>query len=399
MSVIFSLVKKNIIILLLFFSSSLIAKQETLPVYLTWQRDPSTTMTIQWLSLPEVTDGQIEYQKKENSRWIPAQGICSELPLKAPYNINVIELEGLEPNSEYRFKIKDNEYRFRTAPLTLSEPLRFIVGGDIYDKNIEQFQMMTKQAVSHNPQFFLFGGDLAYSGSKRLDDFDRWFTFLSILSEELKDESGCMIPFLVAIGNHDAMGKHEQGINKAPFFYSLFAMPGPQGYNVLRFQDYLTITILDTNHVNPVAGKQTEWLKQELQKQTTVLHRFAIYHVGAFPSTSQFRRPSANAIRRHWVPLFEKYGLHAAFENHDHAYKRTYPLIAESHVPGGVVYFGDGSWGVTPRVSKNAAWTTYLAKAESRSQFLQVDISQTSREFTAITENGEVIDYYEQPVE
>lgn len=400
------LFKKNIIIFLIFFYLPLFAGQNPLPVYLTWQNDPSTTMTIQWLSSPEVTDSSIEYlqiidkQEEKELKWLTAQGHCKPLPLRAPYNINVLELQKLDPNCEYRFKIKntENEHRFRTAPKELSDTFRFAVGGDVYPDGVQPFEEMAKQVALHNPKFVLLGGDLAYSTSKNKDDFSRWFTFLSVLSKEMKDKSGCMIPFLVTIGNHEVMGRYDQGSNKAPFFYSLFAMPGAQGYNVLRFGDYLSIIILDSDHTNPIPGKQTEWLKAELQKQANILNRFAIYHVAAFPSVRYFRQSISSAIRRNWVPLFEKYGVQAVFENHDHAYKRTYPLIGESHIPNGVVYFGDGSWGVKPRVPKKASWTTYLAKTVSCRQFLQVDLSKTKREFTAITEKGEVIDQYEQTI-
>jgi hypothetical protein len=55
------------------------------------------------------------------------------------------------------------------------------------------------------------------------------------------------------------------------------------------------------------------------------------------------------------------------------------------------------TWQKDPSTTMTIHWTTYLAKAESRQQFLRVDISTTKRTFTAITEKGEVIDYYEQP--
>lgn len=381
---------------------------DPLPVYLTWQKDPTTTMTIQWLSKPETKEGAVEYLKTsengEKATWQKITGVCNPLPLQAPYNINMVELQGLEPNAQYQFRIPNTEttYLFRTAPKDLSEPLRFIVGGDLFPEDIQPFEEMTKQAAKHNPRFILFGGDLAYSVSSkrhRKDDFDRWFTFLSVLSKELKDQNGCMIPFLSAIGNHEVMSYFKQTPANAPFFYSLFAFPGPQGYNVLRFDNYLSIIVLDSNHTHPITGAQTDWLSQELQKQGNVLHRFAIYHVPAYPSVRYFRQAVPTAIRRNWVPLFEKYGIHAAFENHDHAYKRTFPLIGDSHVPRGVVYFGDGSWGVKPRTPKTAARTTYLANSQSCRQCLQVTLSKTKRQFQAINDKGVVIDEYEQTVE
>jgi hypothetical protein len=133
-------------------------------------------------------------------------------------------------------------------------------------------------------------------------------------------------------------------------------------------------------------------------KSQNILHRFAIYHVPAFPSVRYFRNHENCSIRRHWVPLFEKYGLHAAFENHDHAYKRTHPLLDGARDPYGVVYFGDGSWGARPRIPKKARRTSYLAKTKSRRQYLLVTLTKTERLFQSKTLHDHIIDSYVQRV-
>lgn len=399
-------IRKSTVLVFIFLYLPLFAEKESLPIYLTWQHEPSTTMTIQWLSLPTATDGQIEYskmteQQEKNAQWLIAKGTCKSLPLEAPYNINVIELRDLDPNCKYRFKIKndENEHYFRTAPKDLSEPFHFAAGGDAYQDEFQAFEDMTKQVALHNPRFALIGGDLAYATEKSTDDFSRWFTFISVISKELKDTSGCKIPLITAIGNHEVMSRRfAQGEARAPFFFSLFAMPGPPGYNVLRFNDYLSLIILDSNHINPVAGEQTEWLKEQLKSQENILHRFATYHVGAYPSDRPFRHKVSTIIRDNWVPLFERYGIQAVFENHDHTYKRTYPLIDDSYASNGIVYFGDGTWGTTPRIPKEASQTTYLAKTASIRQVLHVELTKTKQIFTAIAINGEIVDQYEQPV-
>ena len=68
--------------------------------------------------------------------------------------------------------------------------------------------------------------------------------------------------------------------------------------------------------------------------------------------------------REHWLPLFDEYGVTAAFEHHWHVMKVTKPLrnnevslffldldgwtrlmTAKQVHEGGTVYFGDGGWG------------------------------------------------------
>ena len=138
--------------------------------------------------------------------------------------------------------------------------------------------------------------------------------------------------------------------------------------------------------------------KFQLKKSLDYIHCFALYHVPAYPSVRYFRLPESCAIRRHWVPLFERYSVNAAFENHDHAYKRTHPLLGDSIDPKGVVYFGDGSWGATPRIPKRAARTTYLAKTKSRRQYLLVELSEDTRWFQSKTARGHIIDHYVQEI-
>jgi len=240
---------------------------------------------------------------------------------------------------------------------------------------------------------------LAYaspSSTKQKENGKLWLDWLEGYFQTMRKSDGSLIPILVTIGNHDVKGHYHQTPEQAPYYYTLFPMPGKPGYNVVRFGSYMSIFLLDSGHTNPINGEQTLWLKNELSKHQDVLHRFAIYHVPAYPSVRNYRMDISKQIRRHWLPLFEKYELHVAFENNDHAYKRTFPMIESSIHPRGVVYIGDGSWGVKPRSPKKAKQTSYLAKSSAVRQFIRVDISSTKREFTVISNTGLLIDHYAQ---
>lgn len=55
-----------------------------------------------------------------------------------------------------------------------------------------------------------------------------------------------------------------------------------------------------------------------------------------------------NESRTHWVPLFEQYKFVAAMEHHTHHLKYTFPILAgQRNDTDGIVYIGDGCWGVT----------------------------------------------------
>jgi hypothetical protein len=376
-------------------------------LYLTWQKDPTSTMTIHWLTKKEDTVDSIEYQKKSDapdSGWKKETGVHHELPENQPYNIHVIELVNLDSDCTYRFRIgaEKAEYLFRTMPKTLDSPVRFVVGGDLLNDYPEFFEKMVVQAAETNPRFTLVGGDIAYSVTdkkKRTENFGKWLHFLTSWTKAMKDSQGVIIPIIPAIGNHEVRGYYDQTPNEALFFYSLFSMPGKQGYNILRFNNYLSIALLDSGHTHPVSGEQTKWLEAELKKQPGFTHRFAIYHVPAYPSVRYFRGFINSSIRRNWCPLFETYGVHTVFENHDHAYKRTHPLLDGAPDKFGVVYIGDGGWGIKTREPKKAERTSYLAKSQNARQFIQVDLTKTTRTFQAISPDGKVIDRYEQMVD
>lgn len=206
---------------------------------------------------------------------------------------------------------------------------------------------------------------------------------------------GCLIPMLPAIGNHDVMGRFEQTPKEAPFFYSLFAMPGESGYNVLDFGDYMSIFLLDSGHTNPVEGKQAEWLAKTLQQRQSVPHKFALYHVPAYPSVHKLTEKIGSLIRKYWVPSFDAYHLTAAFENHEHAYKRTHQILGNAIAVDGVVYIGDGGWGVLkPRNPRNVEEKWYLAKAASARHFVVVDVEQDKQTIHAINFDGQILDSF-----
>ena len=372
-------------------------------LYLTWQNDPTTTMTIQWLSDFKSESDEIKVRKQGDQEWVKVQGFHKALPYNAPHFVHTVEATGLEPDRIYTFCLPNDtqEHLFRTMPADLSKPIQFATGGDAYHDTGDYFEEMTKKVASMNPRFVLLGGDIAYSvkGKRQHDEkFDRWLSVLQTWTKCMKATDGTIIPLIPAIGNHEVIGYYDQTPDKAKFFYALFACPGLDGYKQLLFGKYMSICILDSNHTHPIGGAQTTWLQEALRQAYCRTHRFAIYHVPAYPSVRYFRMKESCSIRRHWVPLFQRYSLHAAFENHEHAYKRTHPLIDDSEHPDGVVYFGDGSWGAKPRIPKNPRRTSYLAKTKCCRQFILVEISNENRSYKAITNEGEIVDTFTQKV-
>jgi hypothetical protein len=352
--------------LLLLFCCCLQA--EITALYLSWYGDPTTSMTIQWLTFPEDTATVVELEAEDGS-WLPFIG--SSTPLEH-IRVHRVSLEDLTANTEYRFRIKDNApiYSFQTAPTELQEePLRFCIGGDLYH-SVKLFRKMSQTVMAHNPHFVVIGGDLAYAlGSKPSINIGlkRWIAFLKDWHEHMVTSSGRIVPFLIVPGNHDVKSDDYET------FFTLFAFPQKQLYRAVDFGNYLSLILLDTGHFQPIHGRQTLWLKKNLESRLHIPYRFAIYHEGAYPSHYSFDGPAPTDIRANWVPLFEKYDLSAAFEHHNHAYKKTYPLKEGKFDETGVTYFGDGSWGASPRKPKDFP---YLAKRAKTNSIFIVELNQ-----------------------
>jgi len=234
--------------------------------------------------------------------------------------------------------------------------------------------------------------------------------------DTLIDDNGRVIPALVTIGNHEVRGSdihrsavvfylRDEGYDDAtirtriaPFFYALFAFPGQPGYGVVDFGDYMSIFLLDSHHSNYVHREQLDWLEQAIAERAGRPHLFPIYHVPAYPSHRSYNAGVSDLIRRTWLPLFEAHGVRVAFENHDHTYKRTHPILAGEVHEDGIVYIGDGAWGVPTRPNPHAPEDTwYLARSGSINHFILVTLDGERQHYQMIDQDGNEFDTFESP--
>lgn len=393
----FQVLNRTILCAVFLFINTVFSSQPAV-VYLTWQNQPETTMTVQWITALGDRENILFYRAAKSNLFELAEASYIPLPNASHYALHRVELTGLKPDEEYIFRLakEPREYKFLTLPKVLNEPLKFVVGGDLYHDSIKDLIETNKQAASLDPRFAILGGDIAYAANKFLlswEKNDRWVEFLSAWSATMVDSQGHCIPFLSAIGNHDVTGRYGKAPKDAPFFYTLFPQPG---YETLDCGDYLSVFILDSGHTHPIEGAQAAWLREMLEKRASIPHKFAVYHVPAYPSVRDFRGEKSSLIRKEWVPLFEKYGINAVFEHHDHAYKRTFPMLKDKKNPNGVVYLGDGAWGVEKPRKPKLFRPWYLEKTLSSRNFILVTLNQKARVFHAINSNGETIDSFKQ---
>jgi hypothetical protein len=363
-------------------------------LFLTWRRDPTTTMTVQWIAPAAADDPLVSFAPAGKS---PGGG--SVAATQRPYPMTDLrvfraELTGLNPGTEYQFRVGSSSpaYRFRTMPAKATDSFQFVSGGDC-DVNSHAIANNIL-AARQDPMFALIGGDLGYDVGKMVD---KSLTFLRNYSQHMVDRDGRLIPMVVCIGNHEVDGAYRKSRKEAPFFFAVHdGLYAERSFATLDFGDYLSLVLLDTAHVAPIEGEQTDWLDRSLAERAERPHVFAVNHVPAYPSFRKFEddekgEGTGAGNRKHWAPLFERHNVNVVLEHHDHTFKRTHPLKDGRVNANGVLYLGDGSWGKI-RAPKSPEDRPYLAATSESYHMTLHRFEGETCYHVALEETGRIVD-------
>lgn len=363
-------------------------------LFLTWQRDPTTTMTIQWIG-PERTaaNALIRYSTIDGKEWKNQPTVVKAYP-ESEHKVFRAELTGLKPGTDYQFEVgpTSRTYRFRTMPAKATDTISFISGGDVgTDKHAINNNI---QAARQDPMFAIVGGDLGYDNGKSMETSVK---FIRNYSEHMIGREGRLIPMVVCMGNHEIDGGYDKPREKAPFFFALFdGMYRDTSFATLDFGDYLSLVLLDTGHNNPIGGDQASWLERTLRARVDHPNVIAVNHVPCYPSYRKMegadgKGGTGEGQRKHWVPLFDKYRVPLVLEHHDHTFKRSKPLLGGMANKNGVLYLGDGSWGKL-RVPGTPEKLPLLARTSGEYHLSLHRIQGEERYHLALDEFGRVMD-------
>jgi acid phosphatase type 7 len=379
------------------------AQTDIVGLYLTWQRDPTTTMTVNWVNLYESGTTTVWYRQSGKENWKSKTGTHHQAN-PSVWQVRQVELTGLKADTLYEFtigdEISDDEKtfrRFRTMPAELNRPLTFVNGGDMMHTR-ELVDAMNKQAAKLDPSFAFILGDLAYEDGTYASRFFDWFQSWTRL---MRGKDGRLIPIVPGIGNHEVRGHYGGKIpDDAPYFYSFFALPENRSYHALDFGKYLSLIVLDSGHTQPISGAQTEWLEKALKERKEQQFIFPGYHWPAYGTAkaSPGNLPSEHArsieIRTNWISQFERYGVSTVFEHDHHTYKRTHRLRNHQRDDeNGILFIGDGAWGVNTRPAATPEQAWYLAKSESRRHLNHVTLHPDGQIIIEATDaDGKIFD-------
>jgi phosphodiesterase/alkaline phosphatase D-like protein len=151
-----------------------IAQTEPSGILLTWQQDPTTTISIDWHTLPaDQANNTLAYRKKNDTNWKQLQSNQYPFP-HSDRSIHRIEITGLDPNSNYEFRVGEFKriYSFHTLPTTNDRAIRFASGGDT--SHGEMFGQMNRAVMPYDLDFIVWGGDLAYANGDK-ENVGLWY--------------------------------------------------------------------------------------------------------------------------------------------------------------------------------------------------------------------------------
>ena len=363
-------------------------------LFLTWHQDPTTSITVQWVGRDVSTDCSIHFATVENPVWQIGQTKTKPYP-NTNWKVHRCEIGGLKPGTEYQFQIAMNSqttYRFRTMPQKATNTIQWISGGDC---GVDEHAVNSNRiAAKQDPYFVLIAGDLAYDNGTAPETFTK---FLQNYHRHMVDSQGRLIPMVACLGNHEVQGGYNAPREKGPQYFSVFdGFFSQLSYGVFDVGDYLSLVLMDTGHVSPIAGEQTDWLGKTLKERQDRPHLIVANHVPAYPSYRPAQGESGKTgtgedQRKYWCPLFERFNVDVVLEHHDHMFKRSHPLINGMKDKNGVLYLGDGSWGKL-RVPKAPEERPYLAAMSSTYHVTVHRLEGDERFHVALNDTGKVAD-------
>jgi hypothetical protein len=254
-----------------------------------------------------------------------------------------VALDHLDPGQRYYYTVGHSGYdekfgrvdTFTTAPTrrAVPGPFTFTAFGD---QGVSYHALSNDGMVAaQRPAFHLHAGDLCYadsSGGGRGSDLFQpraWDQFMA-----QTEPVASSVPWMPTLGNHDMEALYApdgyggqrarwdfpgNGPAKATGAYSFIY--GNVGVIALDSND--VCWEISANH-GYTGGTQTKWLVSRLaflRKQPDVDFVVVFHHHCAFSTTVE--HASEGGVRRHWVPIFDRYGVDLVINGHNHVYERA----------------------------------------------------------------------------
>lgn len=362
-------------------------------IHLSWTADPRTTMTVMWHTPALASPATVQYG--------PTVAYGSTVtgqtfPSTGEGHLHQTSLSGLTPGSLYHYRVLGEDgswspdHSFQTAPAGDSS-FRFLAAGDMgtpkAGKHLNSVAISNAMAARSQGLAFTVGaGDYWYAiGSSDEATVDQWFN----------QNQGHMsaAPFMPAFGNH------EKDTSKR--YYTRLALPPPENYFSYNYGG-AHFLIIDTNVGFAPGSAQRAFIETDLQNaaaDASVDWIFVALHHPPFASSSTYQN---QIVRNELSPLFDSFGVDVVLTGHAHFYERTYPVRANGSRastnqsdytnPGAPIYMVTGGGGADPQSQCSSSRAAWSVTCRSVYEFLEITVSPTTIQLSAIDPNGATID-------
>jgi Calcineurin-like phosphoesterase len=267
---------------------------------------------------------------------------------------------GLEPGTRYLWTASVGGVgraagSFRTAPIDLSDGVRFAVIGDYGSGNDHEWAVGRTLAAAR-PDFVTTVGDNSYLvGAPQLLDRNIFEPLHDVMLDA---------PLWATEGEHDLIYSGGAAVTSA------LHLPGPRGRYVVRYGP-LQLVLLGLE-----AGADELAFAKRALAEPGALVRFVVVHRPIQPG---------NPI----LPVLRRAGVAAIFAGHLHRYERR--------TVGGLVEFTVGTGGEGPGAAEFTKATPGAAVSRLDYGSLLVDVSGAGIAYTFVDERGRVLDTWSKP--
>jgi 3',5'-cyclic AMP phosphodiesterase CpdA len=359
--------KKYILVLILFFSFQAYNQQTDFLVkpYLQIGKDPSPkSMQVLWHVNVSNDVWLVEYKNYGETDWKRTEGLYFStiaVGSVAPFYEYSTSFTGLKPGTLFQYRVsKNGKIVFSAEAKTLRSPdqsYRIAISGDM-GAGTGTAKKIAYEIYKAKPDMVAIAGDIVYNRGL-LSEYRT--KFWPVYNKDDADTLGAplmrSIPFVAAVGNHDALGRDLNAFPEALAYYYFWDQPlnglnGKEGgafiptlvgtdankkafyeaagekyprmTNFSFDQGNAHWTVIDSNpYVDWNDSTLRDWVVKDLAAASTATWRFVLFHIPGFNSSrAHFEQQQMRLI----APILENGKIDIVFAGHVHNYQRTYPM-------------------------------------------------------------------------
>jgi 3',5'-cyclic AMP phosphodiesterase CpdA len=319
-----------------------------------------------------------EYKNSDETNWRKAEAqTFSSIEIKniVPFKVYSARFTSIKPGTTFHYRVsKNGQIVFNgegKALKSVEQSYRIAISGDMGAGN-NTAKKIAYEIYKAKPDMVAIAGDIVYNRGL-LSEYRT--KFWPVYNKDDADTLGAplmrSIPFVAAVGNHDALGRDIETYPEALAYYYFWEQPlnglmakegsalvpvlngsdankkafydaaGDKYPRMTNFSfDYGNAhwTILDSNpYVDWNDSTLRDWLKKDLAGAANATWRFILYHHPGFNSSrAHFEQQQMKLI----APILEQGKVDLVFAGHVHNYQRTYPLTFKPDNPGSQLVAG-----------------------------------------------------------